>query len=144
MQTRASWPHLRRSLSIDRPRNFEEFGTQTELCAAGRIEIHVEPNVILENDELNHAAMLKEIGGVADCQNRLTAKRDYIGCQASAFGRTDVCNGTPMRLNDAFEADDPHRLVVEVFIGGEIVERVPKQVLAYDADIKTLAIGDCI
>jgi hypothetical protein len=109
-----------------------------------RIKVYGESNVVLDVEELDHPAVLKEIGGVADCQNRLTAQRVEIGCYTSALGGTNECKGTPSRFRGAFQAQDANRLTIEPFIRREVIQRMPKGILAHDADVESLAVVDGI
>jgi hypothetical protein len=144
VRTKASLAHPRRNLAINRYRYFEEFGTEGELRTSGGVEIHGESNVIVDSEELNHSAVLNEIRGVADGQDSLTVEGFEIGCDASAFGRTDVSNRTRAGLGSGFEAYDANLFTIERFIRSEVIERMSEGIVADDADIESLAIVDRI
>jgi hypothetical protein len=96
--------------------------------------------MVFDSEELNHPALLKKVGSVANRQNSLTAERVQIGSDASPFGRTDVSNGASVRARGGFQPRDADRFAIELFILREGVQRMPKRILTDDADIESLLV----
>jgi len=144
VRTGASWAHPRRSLPGHRYCYSQKLGAQTELGASDRFQVDGESNVIVDSLELNHPALPKKIGSIAHRQNRLTAERSQIGFEATAFRGADVSDCAPARLRGRFQPRHADRLAIQPFIRCQVIQRMPKGILAHDADIETLAIVHCI
>ena len=91
--------------------------------AADCIEVHGEADVIGDEDELDHAAALQEVGCIADGEDIGIAEDCKIFAQVVTFCCADEYNFAGFRTGDIGEVSDMDWHTIDGGVHGESVER---------------------
>jgi len=91
--------------------------------AIDRIQVDGETNVIGDEDELDHAAALQEVGGIADSEDICVAEDRQILAQVISFSGTNEYNFAGSRAGDVWQVSDMDGEKVNGGICRESVER---------------------
>jgi hypothetical protein len=86
------------------------------------VEVDRESDVIGDEDELDHPAMLKKIGCIADCENVGIAENRKIFAEVITFSCADKYNGAGFCGRDVREVSDMNGKTINRGIGGKSVK----------------------
>ena len=99
-------------------------------------QVYGEPNVFVDQEKLDHAAAVEEVGRIADRESVGGRQKHHVFMEAIVLARTEVNDRTAFSLGNVSKPADMDGTIVDELICGQIVDGLAHRVPAEKADIE--------
>ena len=99
-------------------------------------QVYGEANVFVDQEKLDHAAAVKEVGSIADGEGVGGRQKHHVFMKTIILARTEVNDRAAFSLRDVGKPANMYRTIVDELICGQFVDGLAHRVPAEKADVE--------